>query len=72
MSGDGSQDDDIKIPVVFLFKREGNLLLDALKRNPAFVVRMAEKSKNPGLSLRSLRVSRRNVASLQPDSLVIT
>ncbi len=52
MSGDGSQDDDIKIPVVFLFKREGNLLLNALRRNPAFLVRMAEKSKNPGVSLR--------------------
>lgn len=46
MSGDNAVDDDIKIPVVLLFKKESELLMNRLNRHDRYV-RLAGAVKNP-------------------------
>jgi len=46
MSGDNTVEDDVKIPVVLLFKKESELLMNRLGRNDRYV-RLAGAIKNP-------------------------
>lgn len=48
MSGDGT--DDVRIPSVFLFSKEGNELIWSLRSNPDLVVFMGDASPHLGLS----------------------
>lgn len=47
MSGDSSVEDDIKIPVVFLFYKEGEQLIEQIKRSPASVIRISGPCVKP-------------------------
>ncbi|KHN83235.1 ER degradation-enhancing alpha-mannosidase-like protein 3 [Toxocara canis] len=49
MSGDNSVEDDIEIPVVFLFHKEGTTLLEHLRRYPRSVVRISDRLTNPSV-----------------------
>lgn len=48
MSGDGKQ--DVQIPMVFLFHKEGTELLEALERNPDMEVVLTYKAIPKGKS----------------------
>uniref|UniRef100_A0A9J2PH42 alpha-1,2-Mannosidase n=1 Tax=Ascaris lumbricoides TaxID=6252 RepID=A0A9J2PH42_ASCLU len=49
MSGDNSVEDDIRIPVVFLFHKEGVALLEHLRRFPTSLVRISDRIANPSI-----------------------
>uniref|UniRef100_A0A915BGC4 alpha-1,2-Mannosidase n=1 Tax=Parascaris univalens TaxID=6257 RepID=A0A915BGC4_PARUN len=49
MSGDNSMEDDIRIPVVFLFHKEGVALLEYLRRFPTSLARISDRIINPSI-----------------------
>ncbi|KAI5610446.1 ER degradation-enhancing alpha-mannosidase-like protein 3 isoform X1 [Silurus asotus] len=46
MAGDGRSTDDIALPVLFLFHKEGNILLEALKEHKEVEVLLSEKARD--------------------------
>ncbi|XP_023388960.1 ER degradation-enhancing alpha-mannosidase-like protein 3 [Pteropus vampyrus] len=46
MAGDGKDTDDIKIPMLFLFSKEGSIILDALRDYDEVEVLLSDKAKD--------------------------
>ncbi|XP_013919440.1 PREDICTED: ER degradation-enhancing alpha-mannosidase-like protein 3 [Thamnophis sirtalis] len=46
MAGDGKNTDDITIPMLFLFNKEGNIILDALQSYESVEVLLSDKAKD--------------------------
>lgn len=49
MAGDGKNTDDITIPMLFLFNKEGNIILDAIREYEAVEVLLSDKAKDRGM-----------------------
>lgn len=48
MAGDGRSTDDIGLPLLFLFHKEGNILLEALKEYREVEVLLSDKARDRG------------------------
>ncbi|XP_047655779.1 ER degradation-enhancing alpha-mannosidase-like protein 3 isoform X2 [Tachysurus fulvidraco] len=48
MAGDGRSTDDVTLPILFLFHKEGNILLEALKEHNEVEVLLNEKARDRG------------------------
>lgn len=48
MAGDGRSTDDITLPILFLFHKEGNILLEALKEYREVEVLLSDKARDRG------------------------
>jgi len=48
MAGDGRSTDDITLPLLFLFHKEGNILLEALKEYREVEVLLSDKARDRG------------------------
>lgn len=48
MAGDGRSTDDVTLPILFLFHKEGNILLEALKEHSEVEVLLNEKARDRG------------------------
>ncbi|XP_058246552.1 ER degradation-enhancing alpha-mannosidase-like protein 3 isoform X2 [Hemibagrus wyckioides] len=48
MAGDGRSTDDVTLPLLFLFHKEGNILLEALKEHNEVEVLLSEKARDRG------------------------
>ncbi|XP_042584834.1 ER degradation-enhancing alpha-mannosidase-like protein 3 isoform X1 [Cyprinus carpio] len=46
MAGDGRNTDDVTLPLLFLFHKEGNILLEALKENREVEVLLSDKARD--------------------------
>lgn len=57
MAGDGRSTDDITLPLLFLFHKEGNILLEALKEYREVEVLLSDKARDRGVTLRQSFVS---------------
>lgn len=53
MAGDGRSTDDITLPLLFLFHKEGNILLEALKEYREVEVLLSDKARDRGATLDS-------------------
>lgn len=62
MAGDGRHTDDVTLPLLFLFHKEGNILLDALKEHREVEVLLSEKARDRG---EARRAATNNTPSLQ-------
>lgn len=51
MAGDGRSTEDITLPVLFLFHKEGNILLEALKEYREVEVLLSDKARDRGATL---------------------
>lgn len=51
MAGDGRNTDDITLPLLFLFHKEGNILLEALKEYREVEVLLSDKARDRGATL---------------------
>uniref|UniRef100_A0A673CMF7 alpha-1,2-Mannosidase n=1 Tax=Sphaeramia orbicularis TaxID=375764 RepID=A0A673CMF7_9TELE len=51
MAGDGRNTDDITLPLLFLFHKEGNILLEALKEYREVEVLLSDKARDRGEAL---------------------
>lgn len=51
MAGDGRSTDDIGLPLLFLFHKEGNILLEALKEYREVEVLLSDKARDRGWPL---------------------
>jgi mannosidase alpha-like ER degradation enhancer 3 len=50
MAGDGKDTDDIKIPMLFLFSKEGSIILDAIREHEQVEVLLSDKARDRGKS----------------------
>uniref|UniRef100_A0A7N6BH12 alpha-1,2-Mannosidase n=1 Tax=Anabas testudineus TaxID=64144 RepID=A0A7N6BH12_ANATE len=57
MAGDGRNTDDVTLPLLFLFHKEGNILLEALKEYREVEVLLSDKARDRGVTLDSHAVS---------------
>lgn len=48
MAGDGKDTDDITIPMLFLFSKEGGIILDAIREYEEVEVLLSDKAKDRG------------------------
>lgn len=48
MAGDGRSTDDVTLPLLFLFHKEGNILMEALKEHKEVEVLLSEKARDRG------------------------
>lgn len=48
MAGDGKNTDDITIPMLFLFSKEGTIILDAIREYQEVEVLLSDKAKDRG------------------------
>uniref|UniRef100_A0A8D3D6N5 alpha-1,2-Mannosidase n=1 Tax=Scophthalmus maximus TaxID=52904 RepID=A0A8D3D6N5_SCOMX len=51
MAGDGRNTEDVTLPVLFLFHKEGNILLEALKEYREVEVLLSDKARDRGVTL---------------------
>ncbi|XP_023263791.1 ER degradation-enhancing alpha-mannosidase-like protein 3 isoform X3 [Seriola lalandi dorsalis] len=51
MAGDGRNTDDITLPLLFLFHKEGNILLEALKEYREVEVLLSDKARDRGVDM---------------------
>lgn len=51
MAGDGRSTDDIILPLLFLFYKEGSILLEALKEYGEVEVLLSDKARDRGVTL---------------------
>ncbi|XP_074078323.1 ER degradation-enhancing alpha-mannosidase-like protein 3 isoform X2 [Macrotis lagotis] len=54
MAGDGKNTDDITIPMLFLFNKEGNIILDAIKEYEEVEVLLSDKAKDRDLEVENM------------------
>uniref|UniRef100_A0A674IHQ0 alpha-1,2-Mannosidase n=2 Tax=Terrapene triunguis TaxID=2587831 RepID=A0A674IHQ0_9SAUR len=54
MAGDGKNTDDIKIPMLFLFNKEGNIILDAIREYESVEVLLSDKAKDRDLEMENM------------------
>uniref|UniRef100_A0A673GXE0 alpha-1,2-Mannosidase n=1 Tax=Sinocyclocheilus rhinocerous TaxID=307959 RepID=A0A673GXE0_9TELE len=59
MAGDGRNTDDVTLPLLFLFHKEGNILLEALKEYREVEVLLSDKARDRGETLS--KTERKNV-----------
>lgn len=50
MAGDGKNTDDVTIPMLFLFHKEGSIILDAINEYEEVEVLLSDKAKDRGKS----------------------
>lgn len=50
MAGDGRSTDDVTLPLLFLFHKEGNILLEALKEYREVEVLLSDKARDRGVT----------------------
>lgn len=48
MAGDGKNTDDVTISMLFLFNKEGNIILDAMQEYQEVEVLLSDKAKDRG------------------------
>ena len=53
MAGDGKDTDDITIPMLFLFSKEGSIILDAIREYEEVEVLLSDKAKDRGKGKKS-------------------
>ncbi|XP_067846612.1 ER degradation-enhancing alpha-mannosidase-like protein 3 [Heptranchias perlo] len=51
MAGDGRNTDDVTIPMLFLFNKEGNIILDAMQEYQEVEVLLSDKAKDRNLDI---------------------
>uniref|UniRef100_A0A3Q3RFB4 alpha-1,2-Mannosidase n=1 Tax=Mastacembelus armatus TaxID=205130 RepID=A0A3Q3RFB4_9TELE len=56
MAGDGRSTDDITLPLLFLFHKEGSILLEALKEYREVEVLLSDKARDRGVTLLPMTV----------------
>ncbi|XP_008336852.1 ER degradation-enhancing alpha-mannosidase-like protein 3 isoform X2 [Cynoglossus semilaevis] len=54
MAGDGRSTEDITLPLLFLFHKEGNILLEALKEHKEVEVLLSDKAKDRGVNVQEV------------------
>uniref|UniRef100_A0A2D4HGB7 Uncharacterized protein n=1 Tax=Micrurus lemniscatus lemniscatus TaxID=129467 RepID=A0A2D4HGB7_MICLE len=54
MAGDGKNTDDITIPMLFLFNKEGNIILDAIQSYEGVEVLLSDKAKDRDLEMETV------------------
>lgn len=65
MAGDGKDTDDIKIPMLFLFSKEGSIILDAMREYEEVEVLLSDKAKDRGKSEKSFNFSWASILLIQ-------
>ncbi|XP_038946378.1 ER degradation-enhancing alpha-mannosidase-like protein 3 isoform X5 [Rattus norvegicus] len=56
MAGDGKDTDDIKIPMLFLFSKEGSIILDAIREHEQVEVLLSDKARDRAAILKGKRI----------------
>lgn len=51
MAGDGRNTDDVTLPLLFLFHKEGNILMEALKEYREVEVLLSDKARDRGVTV---------------------
>lgn len=64
MAGDGRSTDDITMPLLFLFHKEGNILLEALKEYREVEVLLSDKARDRGGTLSRCFLSLKMIMSV--------
>uniref|UniRef100_V9L2N2 ER degradation enhancer, mannosidase alpha-like 3 n=1 Tax=Callorhinchus milii TaxID=7868 RepID=V9L2N2_CALMI len=68
MAGDGRNTEDVTIPMLFLFNKEGNIILDAMHEYQEVEVLLSDKAKDRNLDMDdSEQKSEEDVESTGPD-----
>ncbi|KAF4800788.1 ER degradation-enhancing alpha-mannosidase-like protein 3 [Turdus rufiventris] len=68
MAGDGKNTDDITIPMLFLFNKEGNIILDAIREYEAVEVLLSDKAKDRDLEMENMDQKSSENDSHKPNS----
>ncbi|XP_022060702.1 ER degradation-enhancing alpha-mannosidase-like protein 3 isoform X2 [Acanthochromis polyacanthus] len=55
MAGDGRNTDDVTLPLLFLFHKEGNILLEALKEYREVEVLLSDKARDRGVDVQEAK-----------------
>nr|XP_020726226.1 ER degradation-enhancing alpha-mannosidase-like protein 3 isoform X4 [Odocoileus virginianus texanus] len=68
MAGDGKDTDDIKIPMLFLFSKEGSIILDAIREYEEVEVLLSDKAKDRAAILKDPEMESEEQPSSENDS----
>ncbi|XP_032248955.1 ER degradation-enhancing alpha-mannosidase-like protein 3 isoform X4 [Phoca vitulina] len=68
MAGDGKDTDDIKIPMLFLFSKEGSIILDAIREYEEVEVLLSDKAKDRAAILKDPEMENEEQPSSENDS----
>ncbi|CAI9571869.1 unnamed protein product [Staurois parvus] len=68
MAGDGKNTDDITIPMLFLFSKEGNIILDAIREYQEVEVLLSDKAKDRATIFKDLEDESGTQKSTENDS----
>ncbi|XP_069794269.1 ER degradation-enhancing alpha-mannosidase-like protein 3 isoform X2 [Narcine bancroftii] len=69
MAGDGKNTDDVTIPMLFLFNKEGNIILDAMQQYQEVEVLLSDKAKDRDPDMEELdQHSENDLQSRDPSS----
>ncbi|XP_051480350.1 ER degradation-enhancing alpha-mannosidase-like protein 3 isoform X2 [Apus apus] len=68
MAGDGKNTDDITIPMLFLFNKEGNIILDAIREYEAVEVLLSDKAKDRATIFKDLEMETMDQKLSENDS----
>ncbi|XP_060220432.1 ER degradation-enhancing alpha-mannosidase-like protein 3 isoform X8 [Meriones unguiculatus] len=68
MAGDGKDTDDIKIPMLFLFSKEGSIILDAIREHEEVEVLLSDKARDRAAILKDPEVENEDQPSSENDS----
>nr|XP_012591599.1 ER degradation-enhancing alpha-mannosidase-like protein 3 isoform X3 [Microcebus murinus] len=68
MAGDGKETDDIKIPMLFLFSKEGSIILDAIREYEEVEVLLSDKAKDRAAILKDSEMENEDQPSPENDS----
>uniref|UniRef100_A0A667XHF8 alpha-1,2-Mannosidase n=1 Tax=Myripristis murdjan TaxID=586833 RepID=A0A667XHF8_9TELE len=65
MAGDGRNTDDITLPLLFLFHKEGNILMEALKEYKEVEVLLSDKARDRGETAAAVKIQQKLALSSQ-------
>ncbi|XP_005071332.1 ER degradation-enhancing alpha-mannosidase-like protein 3 isoform X7 [Mesocricetus auratus] len=68
MAGDGKDTDDIKIPMLFLFSKEGSIILDAIREHEEVEVLLSDKARDRAAILKDPEMENEDQPSSENDS----
>ncbi|XP_021053052.1 ER degradation-enhancing alpha-mannosidase-like protein 3 isoform X7 [Mus pahari] len=68
MAGDGKDTDDIKIPMLFLFSKEGSIILDAIREHEQVEVLLSDKARDRAAILKDPEMENEDQPSSENDS----
>ncbi|XP_041518394.1 ER degradation-enhancing alpha-mannosidase-like protein 3 isoform X5 [Microtus oregoni] len=68
MAGDGKDTDDIKIPMLFLFSKEGSIILDAIREHEEVEVLLSDKARDRAAILKDPEMESEDQPSSENDS----